>query len=105
MTRFYTVLSDGVKVAQGSLEPLVQVRILVGQPASSTATPCAGPMPMVFMRPSAGTADECYIAAVDADGAALAESQGLNPKLEAEVKSKGGRIPELEKRLSAIGAL
>ncbi len=34
-----SVLSDGVTVAQRSLEPLVQVRILVGQPFASFLPP------------------------------------------------------------------
>jgi hypothetical protein len=49
--------------------------------------------------------DDKHIATVDADGVALAAIQGLNQKLEAEVKSKDVRIAELEQRLSAIEAL
>ena len=49
--------------------------------------------------------DERHIATVDADGVALAAIQGLNEKLEAEVKAKDARISELEKRLAAIESL
>ena len=49
--------------------------------------------------------DDKHIATVDADGVALAAIQGLNQKLEAEVKTKDARIAALEQRLSALESL
>jgi hypothetical protein len=45
---------------------------------------------------------ERTISGVDADGVALAAIQGLNQKLEAQVKAKEIRITELEKRLEKL---
>lgn len=42
---------------------------------------------------------------VDADGVALAAIQGLNAKLEEELKAKDARIRELERRLAGIDKL
>jgi hypothetical protein len=69
------------------------------------ATPHVGPMAQDFHAAFGLGTDDKHIATVDADGVALAAIQGLNQKLEAEVKSKDARINELEKRLSAIETL
>ena len=69
------------------------------------ATPHIGPMAQDFHAAFGVGTDDRHIATVDADGVALAAIQGLNQKLEAEVKSKDIRIAELEKRLSVIEAL
>lgn len=45
------------------------------------------------------------ICTVDADGVALAAIQGLNQKLETELKNKESRIAELEQRLTALETL
>jgi trimeric autotransporter adhesin len=67
--------------------------------------PHLGPIPQDFRQAFGLDEDDKHIATVDADGVALAAIQGLNQKLEAEVKSKDARITELEKRLAAIEAL
>lgn len=46
--------------------------------------------------------DDRHIATVDADGVALAAIQGLNQKLEEEVKTKSDRISELENRNQSL---
>ena len=46
-----------------------------------------------------------HIATVDADGVALAAIQGLNAKLEEQLKAKDTRIAELERRLAGIERL
>jgi hypothetical protein len=68
-------------------------------------TPHLGPMAQDFYAAFGVGPDEKHITTVDADGVALAAIQGLNQKLEAEVKAKDARISELEKRLSAIESL
>jgi hypothetical protein len=45
------------------------------------------------------------IATVDADGVALAAIQGLNQKLEEQVRDKDARIAELERGLAELKTL
>jgi hypothetical protein len=66
------------------------------------ATPHVGPMAQDLRAAFALGADDKHIATVDADGVALAEIQGLNQKLEAEVKAKDARIATLEGRLAEL---
>jgi hypothetical protein len=66
------------------------------------ATPHVGPMAQDFRAAFALGADDKHIATVDADGVALAAIQGLNQKLEAEVKTKDARIATLEGRLAEL---
>ena len=66
------------------------------------ATPHVGPMAQDFRAAFALGTDDKHIATVDADGVALAAIQGLNQKLEAEVKAKDARIATLEGRLAEL---
>ncbi|HNQ73819.1 MAG TPA: tail fiber domain-containing protein [Verrucomicrobiota bacterium] len=58
-----------------------------------------GPMAQDFHAAFGLGHDDKHIATVDADGVALAAIQGLNQKLEAELKEKDARIADLETRL------
>lgn len=49
--------------------------------------------------------DDKHIATVDADGVALAAIQGLNKKVEAELRAKEARIEALEKQLAELKEL
>ena len=71
----------------------------------SSVTPHIGPMAQDFKAAFYPGTDDKSITTQEADGVALAAIQGLNQKLEAEVKSKDARIAELEKRLAAIETL
>jgi autotransporter adhesin len=61
-----------------------------------------GPMAQDFKAAFGLGTDERYIGTSDADGVAFAAIQGLNQKLESEVKEKDAKIGELEKRLDAL---
>ena len=64
-----------------------------------------GPMAQDFHAAFELGEGERTITTVDADGVALAAIQGLNAKLEAELKAKDGRIADLERRLAGIERL
>ena len=64
-----------------------------------------GPMAQDFREAFALGRDEKHIATVDADGVALAAIQGLNEKLEEQVRDKEARIGELEKTVAELKAL
>ena len=71
-----------------------------------------GPMAQDFYAAFGLGRSETTITSVDPDGVALAAIQGLNQKLEeqvaaqkVELKGKGDRITELERRLSALEEL
>lgn len=64
-----------------------------------------GPMAQDFAAAFQVGESQTAINTVDADGVALAAIQGLNQKLEAEVKSKDQRIGELETRLAELEKL
>jgi len=64
-----------------------------------------GPMAQDFHAAFGLGESERTITTVDADGVALAAIQGLNAKLEEELKAKGARIAELERRLAGIERL
>ena len=61
-----------------------------------------GPMAQDFHAAFGLGENERAITTVDADGVALAAIQGLNAKLEEELKAKDTRIAELERRLAGI---
>jgi len=64
-----------------------------------------GPIAQDFRGAFAVGDSELGISTVDADGVALAAIQGLNQKLEEQVKAKDNRISELEGRLAALERL
>jgi len=61
-----------------------------------------GPVAQDFAAAFALGDSDKHIATVDADGVALAAIQGLNQKLEDELKEKDTKIHELERRLEAL---
>ena len=61
-----------------------------------------GPMAQDFYAAFGLGYDDKGIATVDADGVALAAIQGLNRKVEEQLKSKDARIAELEERLARL---
>jgi hypothetical protein len=63
-----------------------------------------GPVAQDFHEQFKLGSDDKSIATVDESGVALAAIQGLNQKLEQEVKKKDARIGDLEKRLAALEA-
>jgi hypothetical protein len=68
-------------------------------------TPHLGPMAQDFYAAFALGTDEKHIATVDADGVALAAIQGLNQKLEQNLKQKEAEITELKQRLDKLEQL
>jgi trimeric autotransporter adhesin len=64
-----------------------------------------GPMAQDFCAAFGLGADEKHIATVDADGVALAAIQGLNQKLQEELKEKDAKIAALEQRLGRVEEL
>jgi hypothetical protein len=91
--------------AKAILEKVAALPVMRWHFTNNIATSHVGPMAQDFHAAFGLGADDKHIATVDADGVALAAIQGLNLKLETEVKSKDARINELEKRLSAIEIL
>ena len=65
-------------------------------------TPHLGPMAQDFQAAFNVGVDDKHIATMDADGVALAAIQGLNQKLEMELKLREERISKLEERLRAL---
>jgi hypothetical protein len=88
------------------LERLVQIPI---QKWSYIAQPNdvrhIGPVAQEFHAAFGLGIDDKHIATVDADGVALAAIQGLNQKLEEQVKAKDARIAALEQRLERLERL
>jgi hypothetical protein len=64
-----------------------------------------GPMAQDFHAAFGLGRDEKHITSVDADGVALAAIQGLNAKLEEQVRAKEARIDELEKAVAELRAV
>jgi hypothetical protein len=64
-----------------------------------------GPMAQDFHAAFGLGENDRTITTVDADGIALTAIQGLNAKLEEQIKSKDARITELERRLAALEQL
>jgi hypothetical protein len=87
------------------LEKVAQLPIQTWAYKNDPNTKHLGPMAQDFYAAFAIGPDDNHITTVDESGVALAAIQGLNQKLEAEVKSKDARIAELEQRLSAIETL
>jgi len=69
---------------------------------SDPATRHVGPMAQNFYAAFNVGADDKHIATLDTGGVALAAIQGLNQKLEAEVKAKDAEIEALKPRLDSI---
>jgi len=63
-----------------------------------------GPMAQDFQAAFGLGGDDKHIATVDEEGVALAAIQGLNQKLEAQVKEKDGQIAELRRELGELKA-
>src|SRR5436190_4363388 len=70
-----------------------------------SATPHVGPMAQDFHAAFSLGTDERHIATVDADGIALAAIQGLNQKLETQLKAKDARLDALENELTELKRL
>jgi Chaperone of endosialidase len=64
-----------------------------------------GPMAQDFYEAFRVGEDDRHISMVDADGVALAAIQGLNQKLEDQLKAKDQRIEDLEERLARLEKL
>jgi hypothetical protein len=64
-----------------------------------------GPVAQDFHAAFALGDDDQHIATVDADGVALAAIQGLNAKLEEQVRDKEAKIESLEKRVAELARL
>jgi hypothetical protein len=64
-----------------------------------------GPVAQDFHAAFGTGADDKHLAALDGNGVALAAIQGLNRKLEAQVKDKDARIEALEKDVAQLKAL
>jgi hypothetical protein len=73
--------------------------------AQGAAVRHLGPMAQDFHAAFGLGESERTITTVDADGVALAAIQGLNTKLEEELKAKDARLAELERRLAGIERL
>ena len=65
----------------------------------------AGPVAQDFRAAFGLGQDDRHIAALDANGVALAAIQGLNQKLEAELKQKEAKVSALEQRLAELEKL
>jgi trimeric autotransporter adhesin len=61
-----------------------------------------GPMAQDFHAAFGVGPDDKHIATVDADGVALAAIQGLNQKLEQQLKEKDARISALEETVAEL---
>jgi hypothetical protein len=61
-----------------------------------------GPMAQDFHAAFGLGENDCAIAAVDADGVALAAIQGLNEKMEQQLRAKEARLLAIEKELAAL---
>ena len=70
---------------------------------TNTPTRHLGPMAQDFYGAFGVGPDDKHITTLDADGVALAAIQGLNQKLEDQVKAKDARIATLEKDVAELG--
>ena len=70
-----------------------------------SGTPHLGPMAQDFHAAFGLGTDERHIATVDADGVALAAIQGLNQKLEEQLKTKDAEIKTLQTKVARIDLL
>ena len=86
-------------------EVLAKVAALPVQTWSYTNSPTArhiGPMAQDFRAAFGLGEDDKHIATIDSDGVALAAIQGLNRKLEEQLKAKDAELSELRRRLDAL---
>ena len=72
---------------------------------NDVATPHLGPMAQDFYAAFGVGADDKHISDVDEGGVALAAVQGLNQKMEEQLKSKDAEITELKQRLEKLEQL
>ena len=90
---------------QAVLEKVAGLPISEWNFKGDAATPHLGPMAQDFHAAFGVGTDDKHIATVDADGVALAAIQGLNQKLEEQLRAKDARIQSLEERLAALEKL
>jgi hypothetical protein len=108
--RSFTPVSDrAAKEAFASVSPAEILERVVSLPVQtwhfkqdSSEARHIGPMAQDFYAAFGVGPDDKHIATVDADGVALAAIQGLNQKLEGQMRAKDARITELEQRLAAL---
>ena len=86
------------------LDQVVGLPITEWQYKNKPDTRHIGPMAQDFHAAFSLGHDEKHITTVDEDGVALAAIQGLNQKLEAEVKEKDARINDLAAKLASMEA-
>jgi len=87
------------------LDKVVALPLLRWNFKADGTTQHLGPMAQDFHAAFGLGADDQHIATVDADGVALAAIQGLNQKLELQLKEKETRIAVLEQKLAALEQL
>lgn len=90
---------------QELLERVVSLPISTWAFKKDPSTRHIGPMAQDFEAAFHLGSDDKHIATVDADGVALAAIQGLNQKLEEQIKEKDTRISSLEQRLHKLEQL
>jgi hypothetical protein len=91
--------------ARGILEKLIQIPIQSWQYTNDSHARHLGPVAQDFHGAFGLGSDDKHIATVDADGVALAAIQGLNQKMEEQVKHKDAEIQELKARLTKLEQL
>ena len=97
-----------VKTNFSSINPLEVLEKVSAMPVTrweykdSEGTQHLGPVAQDFHAAFGLGMDDKHIATVDADGVAFAAIQGLNQKLESQVKAKDAQIESLEQRLASL---
>ena len=84
------------------LEKVAELPISTWNYKTDNTSTHLGPVAQDFRAAFALGSDETSISTVDEGGVALAAIQGLNEKLEEQVKEKDAKISELEKRLADL---
>ena len=84
------------------LEKVVALPITRWNYKHDARTPHLGPVAQDFYAAFGIGPDDKHIATVDESGVALAAIQGLNQKVEEQLKSKDARIAVLEERLARL---
>ena len=87
------------------LEKVSAMPVTTWEYKDSEGTKHLGPVAQDFHAAFGLGTDDKHISTVDADGVALAAIQGLNQKLETQVKTKQAQIESLEKRLADLEKL
>jgi hypothetical protein len=87
---------------RGVLEKLVGLEITTWHYSNSPGVQHLGPMAQDFHAAFGVGKSDNHISVVDGIGVALAAIQGLNQKLEEQLKSKDARIAELEKKVADL---